>query len=302
MGLLDKSDWKAEWIGLDSGENRDCLVNAQSIWQAARIVDPPAGVLSAELAEPIRTMDTVHPVAIGSPSPGVYILDMGQNMVGWCRLRVRGPRGTRVYMRHAETLTPAGALYLDNIRSAKVTDVYILKGGAVEVYEPRFTYHGFRYVELTGFPGKPDPSAIEGIVVHDAVEQTGEFSCASRLVNRVFRNIVRGVRGNYHSIPTDCPQRDERQGWFGDRAQVSKGETYIFDTAALYTKWITDMRDSQLADGSLPDLAPAFRPFYTNSVTFPTAAIVIPGHLYNAYGDWCALSRGSATQSSPGGS
>lgn len=256
-----------------------------SKWQPARIVDAPAGVLSAELAEPIRAVETLRPIAITNPIPGVYIFDMGQNMVGWCRLKVRGPRGTRVYMRHAETLTSAGTLYLDNIRSAKVTDTYILKGGGVEVYEPRFTYHGFRYVELTGFPGKPDLSAIEGIVVHDAVGQTGEFACSSRLVNQIHRNILWGVRGNYRSIPTDCPQRDERQGWFGDRAQVSKGETYIFDTAALYTKWIRDIQDSQRADGSLPDLAPAFWQFYTNSVTFPTAYIVIPGHLHSAYGD-----------------
>ena len=256
-----------------------------SKWQPARIVDAPAGVLSAELTEPIRATHALRPVAVTDPSPGVFIFDMGQNMVGWCRLKVKGSRGTRVRMRHAETLTPAGTLYLDNLRSAKATDTYILKGGGVEVYEPRFVYHGFRYVELTGFPGKPDLSAIEGIVVHDAVERTGEFSCSSRLVNRIYRNIEWGIRGNYRSIPADCPQRDERQGWFGDRAQVSRGETYAFDTAALYTKWLTDMRDSQLADGSLPDLAPAFWPFYTNSVTFPTAYVVIPGHLYNAYGD-----------------
>lgn len=256
-----------------------------SKWQPAQIMEKPGGALSAELAEPIRATQTLRPIAVTNPNSGVYIFDMGQNMVGWCRLRVKGSRGTRVHMRHAETLTPAGTLYLDNIRSAKATDTYILKGGEAEVYEPRFTYHGFRYVELTGFPGKPDLSAIEGIVVHDAIERTGEFSCSSRLVNRIFRNIVWGVRGNYRSIPTDCPQRDERQGWFGDRAQVSKGETYIFDTAALYTKWLHDMRDSQLPDGSLPDLAPAFWPFYTNSVTFPTAYVVIPGHLHNAYGD-----------------
>ena len=261
-----------------------------STWQAAAIVDAPEGVLSSEIAEPIRAMDTLRPTAITSPGPGVHIFDMGQNMVGLCRLRVNGPRGTRVQMKHAEKLTPTGTLYLDNIRSAKVTDTYILKGDGVEVYEPRFTYHGFRYVEVTGFPGAPDLSALEGVVIHDALERTGEFSCSSPLVNRIYRNIVWGVRGNYRSIPTDCPQRDERQGWFGDRAQVSKGEMYIFGNAALYTKWIRDMEDSQLADGGMPDLAPAFWPFYTNSITFPTAALVIPGHLYSIYGDLRILS------------
>ena len=256
-----------------------------SDWQAAEIVDAPTGVLSSEMAEPIRVMDTLRPIAFTSPRSGVHIFDMGQNMVGWCRLRVEGPMGTKVYMKHAEKLRPDGTLYLDNIRSAKVTDVYTLKGEGIEVYEPRFTYHGFRYVEITGFPGKPDLSAIEGVVIHDALERTGEFSCSNPLLNRIYHNIYWGVRGNYRSIPTDCPQRDERQGWFGDRAQVSKGEIYVFDTAALYTKWIRDMEDSQLLDGSLPDLAPAFWPFYTDSITFPTAALVIPGHLYHEYGD-----------------
>ena len=256
-----------------------------SDWRAVEMVEGPAGVLSSEMSEPIRAMETLRPIAITSPSPGCYVFDMGQNMVGWCRLRVQGSRGTRVYMKHAETLRSDGTLYLDNIRSAKVTDVYTLKGRGVEVYEPRFTYHGFRYVEVTGFPGTPDLSSLEGVVIHDAVERTGEFSCSDALLNRIYRNICWGVRGNYRSIPTDCPQRDERQGWFGDRAQESRGEMYILGAAALYTKWIRDMRDSQLPDGSLPDLAPAFWPFYTGSVTFPTAALVIPGHLYRHYGD-----------------
>ncbi len=263
-----------------------------SDWQAVEIVEAPTGVLSSEMAEPIRVMDTLRPVAITSPKPGVYVFDMGQNMVGWCRLRVHGPRGTKVHMRHAETLRLDGMLFVDNLRSAKVTDVYIVKGEGIEVYEPRFTYHGFRYVEVTGFPGEPDLSALEGVVVHDGLERAGEFWCSDPLLNRIYHNIYWGVRGNYRSIPTDCPQRDERQGWFGDRAQESKGEMCIFDAAALYTKWIRDMEDSQRPDGSLPDLAPAFWPFYTGSITFPTAALVIPGHLYHEYGDLRILENG----------
>lgn len=256
-----------------------------SSWQPARPVDGPKGVLSSEMAEPIRVMDRLQPVAISSPRPGVYIFDMGQNMVGWCRLRVKGPRGTRVYLKHAEKLTSDGELYLANLRSAKVTDQYVLSGKGDEVYEPRFIYHGFRYVEVTGYPGKPDLSSLEGAVVHDALDRAGEFSCSNPLINRIYHNIYWGIRGNYRSIPTDCPQRDERQGWFGDRAQVSKGEMYVFDTAALQTKWLRDIGDSQLPDGSIPDLAPAYWLFYTNSVTFPTAAFAISGHVYSQYGD-----------------
>ncbi len=256
-----------------------------SAWQPAQLVEAPKGIMCSEIAEPIKVMDTVNPIAITSPRPGVYIFDMGQNMVGWCKLKVKGPRGTKVYMQHAEKLQHNGELYLENLRSAKVTDRYTLKGTGTEVYEPRFTYHGFRFVEVSGYPGKPDLSAIEGVVIHDSMAEVGSFECSNPLVNKIYHNIYWGIRGNYRSIPTDCPQRDERQGWFGDRAQVSRGEMYVFDTAAMHTKWMTDIRDSQKEDGSIPDLAPAYWAFYTNSVTFPTLAFSIPGHLYRAYGD-----------------
>ncbi len=272
-----------------------------SNWHPAKLVDAPKGVLSSEMAEPIRAMDIVKPVAISNPRPGVYVFDMGQNMVGWCRLKVKGPAGARVCLRFAELLAAEGdpqkisveplraedkrELYLANLRSCKVTDHYILRGEGTEVWEPRFIYHGFRYVEVTGYPGTPDLSALEGVVVHDSVPRAGEFSCSSDLINRIYRNMYWGIRGNYRSVPMDCPQRDERHGWFGDRAQVSKGEMYVFNTAALQTKFIRDMEDSQLEDGAIPDLAPAYWNFYSRSVTFPTAFLVISGHLYTQYGD-----------------
>ncbi len=210
---------------------------------------------------------------------------MGQNMVGWCRLKVSGPRGTEVRLRHAETLKPDGTLYLDNIRSAKVTDTYTLKGRGTEVYEPRFTYHGFRFVEMTGYPGKPELSSLEGQVVHDDLQTAGEFACSNPLLNRIYRNIVWGVSGNYRSIPTDCPQRDERQGWLGDRSAECKGETYLFDTAALYAKWLQDMADAQKPNGSVSDVCPAFWPIYSDNVTWPSSTVIIPGALREQYAD-----------------
>jgi alpha-L-rhamnosidase len=217
--------------------------------------------------------------------PGVSIYDLGQNMVGWCRLQVSGPAGTAVSLRHAETLKSDGSLYVDNLRSAKVTDTYILKGEGREVYEPRFTYHGFRYVEVTGYPGKPKLSAIEGRVVHDDLESAGEFACSNPLLNQIYQNIRWGVRGNYRSVPTDCPQRDERQGWLGDRSAESKGETYLFNTAALYTKWLQDMADAQKDSGSVPDVCPAYWPIYSDNVTWPSSTVIIPGELREQYGD-----------------
>ena len=254
-------------------------------WQSAQKVEGPAGAMMSQSIEPIRVMETLKPRAITEPQPGVFIFDMGQNMVGWCRLSVRGPAGTTVSLRHAETLRDDGTLYLDNIRGARVTDLYTLKGKGTEVYEPRFTYHGFRYVEVKGFPGKPKLSSIEGKVVHDGIDSVGQFTSSNDLLNRIYSNVRWGVRGNYRSIPTDCPQRDERQGWLGDRSAESRGEGYMFNTAALYSKWLRDMADAQQPNGSIPDVAPSYWPFYSDNVTWPSSAIIIPGSLYDQYAD-----------------
>jgi alpha-L-rhamnosidase len=277
-----------------------------SRWQPAQLVSSGAGApaqmkvgadvaavgslltcanLSAQMIEPIRVTQTLKPVAITQPAPGTYIFDMGQNMVGWCRLRVSGPRGATVSLRHAERLKPDGTLYVDNLRSAKATDTYILKGRGKEVYEPRFTYHGFRYVEVTGYPGKPALSALQGRVVHDDLESAGDFACSEPLVNRIYESIRWGVRGNYRSMPTDCPQRDERQGWLGDRSAESKGETYLFNTEALHRKWLQDMADAQKDTGSVPDVCPAYWPIYSDNVTWPSSTVIIPGALCEQFGD-----------------
>ena len=254
-------------------------------WQAAQIVEPPAGAMAAQMNEPIQALETLEPLKITQPRPGAFIFDLGQNLVGWCRLKVAGPAGTRVTLRHAETLRPDGTLYVDNLRSARATDVYTLKGQGTEVWEPRFVYHGFRYVEVTGFPGAPGRSAITGRAVHDAVGQIADFTTSNPLLNRIHTNIVWGTKDNYRSIPTDCPQRDERQGWLGDRSSSSKGETYLFDVAALHEKWVGDMADSQNAEGSITDVAPAYWRWYSDNVTWPASFIIVPGNLYDQYAD-----------------
>ncbi|MCP5517187.1 MAG: family 78 glycoside hydrolase catalytic domain [Verrucomicrobiales bacterium] len=260
-------------------------------WESAHPVGAPEGALAAPMIEPIRVTEVLRPVAVTEPEPGTYIFDLGQNMVGWCRLRVAGPRGTRVTLRHAETLKPDGTLYLDNIRGALVTDVYTLRGEGLEVYEPRFTYHGFRYVEMRGFPGRPDRTALEGCVVHDDLESAGEWTSSNPLLNRILRNVRWGVRGNYRSIPTDCPQRDERQGWLGDRSEESRGEAYLHDIAALYAKWLQDMDDAQRPDGSVPDVCPPYWPIYSDNVTWPSSTVIIPDHLRLLYADRQVIDR-----------
>jgi alpha-L-rhamnosidase len=251
----------------------------------------PEGRLSAPMLPPIRVTETLKPKSVRELRPGVFIFDFGQNLVGWCRLKVAGPADTVVTLRHAETLRPDGSLYLDNLRSARVTDTYILKGAGTVVYEPRFTYHGFRFVEVPGFPGRPDLSTLEGRVVNDDLESAGDWECSQPLLNRIHRNIFWGVRGNYRSIVTDCPQRDERQGWLGDRSAEAKGETFLFNTAPLYAKWVQDMADAQKDNGSVPDVCPAYWPLYSDGVTWPSSTIIIPGHLLTQFADTGLIAR-----------
>jgi len=262
-----------------------------SHWEAAQAVTAPAGALVAQMAEPLRVVEIVKPVSVKPLGPGVWIYDMGQNMVGWCRLNVAGPRGTQVRLRFAETLQPDGSIYTANLRTARATDLYILRGGGAEVWEPRFTYHGFRYVEVTGYPGEPTLESIEGRVVHDDMAATAGFHSSSQLLNQIHRNVFWGVRGNYRSIPTDCPQRDERQGWLGDRSQVSRSESCLFNVAAFYTKWERDLADSQHDNGSIPVVSPNYWPNYYDDLTWPSTFLFVPGMLYDQYGDRRVLER-----------
>ncbi len=256
-----------------------------SAWNNAQVVEAPGGVLSAEKINPLRVVEHVKSISLTQPQPGVYVYDMGQNMVGWCRLTVQGPRGATVTLRHAETVKADGTLYMDNIRGAKVTNIYTLKGEGVEVNEPRFTYYGFRYVEMTGYPGEPTLNTLLGCVVHDDMTRAGSFECSNPVLNDIYHNVYWGTRGNYRSMPTDCPQRDERQGWLGDRSEESRGETYLFNLAALYSKWVCDMEDAQKENGSVSDVCPAYWPLYNDNVTWPSSFIIIPNMLYEQYAD-----------------
>jgi alpha-L-rhamnosidase len=256
-----------------------------SDWISAKIVDKPGEKLVGQPSEPIKIMEELDPIDVNEVKPGVFIFDMGQNMVGWTELFVNGKAGDEVTLRFAETVNEDGTLFLDNIRGAEVTDTYILKGTGNESWEPKFTYHGFRFVEMIGFPGKPTLNSIKGKVVYDAVETTGSFDCSNPLINSIYKNAYWGIRGNYRSMPTDCPQRDERQGWLGDRSAECTGESYIFDISKLYNKWVTDMNDGQLESGSISDVAPSYWPLYTDNTTWPGTFLFASDMLYTQYGD-----------------
>ena len=256
-----------------------------SAWMNARSVGAPEGALHAQRNPNIRVMEEIDPVAISQLNDSTYILDMGQNMVGWLNVTLKGEKGEPVRLRFAETLKPDGSLYMDNLRGAKVTDVYIPAGDDVFSWEPRFTYHGFRFVEITGLKYKPELKSFVGKVVYDDMKTIGRFETSDPTINQVFKNAYWGIRGNYRSMPTDCPQRDERMGWLGDRAMECIGESFMFRQALLYEKWARDIRDSQLPDGMIPDLSPTYWPFYSENVTYPAAYLCVVDMLYNQYGD-----------------
>lgn len=254
-------------------------------WAHAEAVKLPGGKLEAQLNRNIKIMDTVKPVGIKELSPGVYILDMGQNMVGWLRIKVKGQRGDQLKLRFAELLKNDGSLYTANLRSAEAVDVYTLKGASQEVWEPTFTYHGFRYVELTGFKEKPSLNDFEGQVIYDEMELTGHLETSNALLNQIYKNAYWGIRGNYRGMPTDCPQRDERMGWLGDRAVGSQGESYIFNNHLLYAKWLDDIEQAQKETGAVPDVAPNYWDVCTDNMTWPGAYIIIANMLYDQFGD-----------------
>lgn len=256
-----------------------------SQWLKPQLVQAPAGQLEAQINEPMRVMATIRPVSIKSAANGKYILDMGQNFSGWLKMKVKGDRGTAVKLRFAESLQPNGELYVANLRDARVTDIYTLKGEGTEEWQPSFIYHGFRYAEITGYPGAPTVNDFEGQVVFDDLQTTGSFQCSDSTINKIHRNAWWGIASNYKGMPVDCPQRNERQPWLGDRATGAGGEAFIFDNSKLYAKWLDDIEESQTEAGAIPDVAPAFWNYYTDNVTWPGTYLLVADMVYRQFGD-----------------
>ncbi|HJB84377.1 MAG TPA: family 78 glycoside hydrolase catalytic domain, partial [Candidatus Alistipes merdigallinarum] len=254
-------------------------------WMQAKIVNAPQGVLTAQSNPNIKTMETITPIAINQLNDSTLILDMGQNMVGWLAVSLKGTKDKPIRMRFAETLQPDGSLYMANLRGALVTDIYTPAEDGLFSWEPKFTYHGFRFVEITGLDYVPELKEFEGKVNYDEMKTTGSFACSDSTLNQIYHNAFWGIRGNYRGMPTDCPQRDERMGWLGDRAMGSFGESFMFRPTLLYEKWMRDIQDSQLPSGQIPDVSPTYWPFYSENVTWPAAYPCIVDMLYTQYGD-----------------
>ena len=249
---------------------------------------PRDGVrLVPERAQPIRVTEELRPVSVQRRGPGTHIVDLGQNVVGWARLTVSGDRGAHVQMRFAEALEPDGSLHLDNLRTARQLDTYVPAGTTDEVFEPRFTFHGFRYVEVTG----ADDFELTGRVVHSDMERSGWFECSDDLVNQLWRNINWSQRGNFLSVPTDCPQRDERLGWLADAQVFLPTASLNMDVAAFMTKWGYDVLDAQLPSGAFPDVAPRLIVEREGAPAWGDAGIIVPWTVWRRYGDRRLLER-----------
>lgn len=214
-------------------------------WTGLMRVPSPGGALTAQPLEPIERIVEIAPASVTRLQAGVLVVDLGQNIAGWLRLRVRGKPGQRVTLRFAESLYPDGTVNQENLRQNPACDVYILQGVGEETWEPRFTYHGFRYVQVEGYPGEPGPADLVGVLVRSAVADAGQFTCSSELLNSI-QTVVRWTeQDNLHGIPTDCPQRNERMGWLNDMTARAEEAIFNFGLARLLAKWIGDIRDAQ---------------------------------------------------------
>ncbi|WEK17696.1 MAG: family 78 glycoside hydrolase catalytic domain [Candidatus Pedobacter colombiensis] len=254
-------------------------------WLQAEYVQEPGGTYEAQLSEAMKVMKNIAPISVNKRPNGKYILDFGQNFAGWVKFNVKGPKGTVVSLRFAESLEPNGELFRTNLRDAKATDSYTLKGEGTETWAPRFTYQGFRYVELNGYPGIPQKDDFTGCLVYDDMKTVGTFESSNSLLNQIFKNSWWGIASNYKGMPIDCPQRNERQPWLGDRTVGAYGESFLFDNTAMYKKWLDDIRYAQKEDGAIPDVAPAFWRYYSDNVTWPATLLMISDMLYKQTGD-----------------
>ncbi len=302
--VVTDASWKSQRSPLLSsdfmlGEDYDARLEVKgwdqpglddSQWVATSVRDESARKLEAQVMEPVREVIQIKPKSVTEPKPGHWVYDLGQNMVGVVQLKVSAPAGTTITLRHAEMLNPDGTLYTTNLRGAPSVDHYICKGGGVEIWQPRFTFHGFRYAEISGLAGKPGKDAVTGIVITSDTTRTGEFACSDPRINQLQSNIQWGQRGNYISIPTDCPQRDERLGWMGDAQVFIRTATYNADVAAFFTKWLVDVDDGQTAAGSFADVNP--NTMGANSVpAWGDAGVICPWTIYEVYGDKRILER-----------
>jgi alpha-L-rhamnosidase len=311
--VVSDGSWKAStgpitFDSISTGEHYDARLEMKgwdtptykdATWKKAQVVEPVKGILAAQISPPVRVTEILTPVKVTQPTPGVYIFDLGQNIAGVPQLRLQGPAGAQVSMRCAEKLHTNGTLDAENIdtfvkRRVKAqefqTDKYTLKGQGREVWQPRFTYHGFQYIEVKGFPGVPTLDNLRGLVVHTDFAKVGSFTCSNPILNQTQQNTLWSYRNNFHGIPTDCPHR-EKNGWTGDAQLATELGLYNFDSTANYEKWLDDIADQQAPDGSYTGIIPSSGWGQNIGPAWDSAYPLIAWYLYEYRGDKAILQK-----------
>jgi alpha-L-rhamnosidase len=266
-----------DWSGPDLDESQ---------WSGVDVTDRVAPKLESHPGVLVRRFAEIKPVGVTEPSPGAFVFDMGTNFAGFARLMVEdAPPGQKIVLRFAERLNPDGTIYTTNLRGARATDTYICKGQGKETWQPEFTFHGFQYVEVTGYPGQPRLSDIRGIELTSDTPVVGKFECSDDTANTLYHNICQTQRANFIEIPTDCPQRDERLGWMGDAQIYVRTATYNTDVASFFTKWLVDVEDAQLPNGAFTDVSPRLVAEGGGTAAWGDAGVICPWTIYEVYGD-----------------
>jgi len=288
--------WSTPYLETDkiSGRraSKDRTESAFKPWQPVDVSEDIAAKIEAYPGVLVREFQQIRPVSIAEPEPGAYVYSMGTNFAGFVRLKVSGAKpGQKIVLRFAERLNPDGTIYTTNLRGARATDTYICKGSGTEVWRPRFTFHGFQYVEVTGYPGKPNLDTILGVELTSSTPVAGHFECSDPMANTLYHNICQTQRANFIDIPTDCPQRDERLGWMGDAQIYVRTATYNTDVSAFFTKWLVDVEDAQGEDGNFSDVSPRKVAVGGGTAAWGDAGVICPWTIYQVYGDTRVLAE-----------
>ncbi|MGC4046197.1 MAG: family 78 glycoside hydrolase catalytic domain [Armatimonas sp.] len=295
-------DWKwanggIKYADMLMGVSEDTRVTPTD-WKAVQVAEDPGILVEAHPAEPIRPTVTIKAINRTEPKPGVYVYNIGQNLSGWAKITVTGKPGQTITVRHAERLNPDGTAYFTNLRAAKATDTYILKGGK-QTLEPKFTFHGFQYVEITGCDTPPATKDVAGVAVNSHMESTLAIDTSNPLLNKLVQNIDWGFRGNALDVPTDCPQRDERAGWTGDAQVFAKTALFTRGSGAFFSKWLVDLiEDSQREDGALGDVAPYINAVGHGNAAWEDSGVIVTYRMWEMQNDtqvikdhWAGLTR-----------
>ncbi|MCK9205406.1 MAG: glycoside hydrolase family 78 protein, partial [Bacteroidales bacterium] len=255
-------------------------------WVPVNILSAPNADLVATYNEPVREHEQFKPIKTFKTPSGEQVIDFGQNLVGFVKVKLSGKKGDTITIRHAEILDKSGNFYTENLRAAKATDVYILKGNGIETFEPHFTFHGFRYIKIDGLQREINPDDFTAVALYSDMKPTGTFTSSNSLINQLQHNIQWGQKGNFVDVPTDCPQRDERLGWAGDAQAFSRTATFNMDVHNFFVKWLKDLALDQLPNGSVPHVIPnVLGPKSAGSTGWADVATIAPMNMYLAYGD-----------------